>query len=164
MLRHTISALVENKFGVLARIAGMFSGRGFNIDTLNVGPTHEDGLSRITLTIKGDAQSLDQALKQLKKLVNVLDIQTFETGEAVERELIVLKVAASRESRSELAEICNIFRAKVVNVNTGDMILEFTGNRNKIASFLELLEPFQILEMARTGSVALKRKGASPGK
>ena len=95
MLRHTISALVENKFGVLARIAGMFSGRGFNIDTLNVGPTHEDGLSRITLTIKGDAQSLDQALKQLKKLVNVLDIQTFETGEAVERELIVLKVAAS---------------------------------------------------------------------
>ena len=164
MLRHTISALVENKFGVLARIAGMFSGRGFNIDTLNVGPTHEDGLSRITLTIKGDAQSLDQALKQLKKLVNVLDIQTFETGEAVERELIVLKVAASRESRSEIAEICNIFRAKVVNVNTGDMILEITGNRNKIASFLELLEPFKILEMARTGSVALKRKGASPGK
>ncbi|MEK9985402.1 MAG: acetolactate synthase small subunit, partial [Opitutae bacterium] len=90
--------------------------------------------------------------------------QTFETGEAVERELIVLKVAASREDRSEIAEICNIFRAKVVNVNTGDMILEITGNRNKIASFLELLEPFQILEMARTGSVALKRKGASPGK
>ena len=164
MMRHTISALVENKFGVLARIAGMFSGRGFNIDTLNVGPTHEDGLSRITLTIKGDAQSLDQALKQLKKLVNVLDIQTFETGEAVERELIVLKVSASREDRSEIAEICNIFQAKVVNVNTGDMILEITGNRNKISSFLELLEPFQILEMARTGSVALKRKGASPGK
>ena len=164
MTSHIISALVENKFGVLARIAGMFSGRGFNIDTLNVGPTHEKGLSRITLSIKGDIHALDQALKQLKKLVNVLDIQTFAPGEAVERELIVFKVAATREERSEIAAICNIFRAKVVNVNACDMILEITGNRNKITSFLELLEPFDILEMARTGSVALNRKAASPGK
>ena len=164
MAIHLISALVENKFGVLARIAGMFSGRGFNIDTLNVGPTHEKGLSRITLSIHGDIQALDQALKQLKKLVNVLDIQTFALGEAVERELIVLKVAAAREIRSEIAEICNIFLAKVINVNASDMILEITGNRNKISSFLELLEPFEILEMARTGSVALNRKVASPGK
>ena len=164
MTSHIISALVENKFGVLARIAGMFSGRGFNIDTLNVGPTHEKGLSRITLSIKGDIHALDQALKQLKKLINVLDIQTFAPGEAVERELIVFKVAASREERSEIAAICNIFRAKVVNVNACDMILEITGNRNKITSFLELLEPFEILEMARTGSVALNRKAASPGK
>jgi acetolactate synthase-1/3 small subunit len=164
MTSHIISALVENKFGVLARIAGMFSGRGFNIDTLNVGPTHEKGLSRITLSIKGDIHALDQALKQLKKLVNVLDIQTFAPGEAVERELIVFKVAAAREERAEIAAICNIFRAKVVNVNACDMILEITGNRNKITSFLELLEPFEILEMARTGSVALNRKAASPGK
>jgi acetolactate synthase-1/3 small subunit len=164
MTSHIISALVENKFGVLARIAGMFSGRGFNIDTLNVGPTHEKGLSRITLSIKGDIHALDQALKQLKKLINVLDIQTFAPGEAVERELIVFKVAASREERSEIAAICNIFRAKVVNVNACDMILEITGNRNKITSFMELLEPFEILEMARTGSVALNRKAASPGK
>ena len=164
MTSHIISALVENKFGVLARIAGMFSGRGFNIDTLNVGPTHEKGLSRITLSIKGDIHALDQALKQLKKLIKVLDIQTFAHGEAVERELIVFKVAATREERSEIAAICNIFRAKVVNVNACDMILEITGNRNKITSFLELLEPFEILEMARTGSVALNRKAASPGK
>ncbi len=164
MMRHTISALVENKFGVLARIAAMFSGRGFNIDTLNVGPTHEQGFSRITLTINCDSQELDQALKQLKKLVNVLDIQTFEPGEAVERELILLKVLAGREERAEIAEACNIFRGKVVNVNDNDMILEITGNPNKIASFLELLSPFETIEMARTGSVALKRKGASPGK
>ena len=163
MMRHTISALVENKFGVLARIAGMFSGRGFNIDTLNVGPTHDKELSRITLTIKGDSHALDQALKQLKKLINVIDIQPFEPGVAVDRELILLKVAANREQRTEIAEICNIFNAKVINVTSTDMVLEVTGNRNKIISFLDLLQPFEILETARTGRVALQRKGSSPG-
>lgn len=163
MMRHTISALVENKFGVLARIAGMFSGRGFNIDTLNVAPTHDNELSRITLTIKGDSQALDQALKQLKKLINVIDIQPFEPGVAVDRELVMLKIAANREERIEIAEICNIFNAKIINVTSKDVILEVTGNRNKILSFLNLLEPFQILETARTGRVALQRKGSSPG-
>ena len=163
MMRHTISALVENKFGVLARIAGMVSGRGFNIDTLNVGPTHDDALSRITLTIFGDSQALDQVLKQLKKLVNVIDIQPFEPGAAVDRELVMLKVAANREERQEIVGICNLFNAQVINVTPNDMILEMTGNRHKVTSFLDLLEPFQILETARTGRVALQRKGSSPG-
>jgi acetolactate synthase-1/3 small subunit len=163
MMRHTISALVENKFGVLARIAGMFSGRGFNIDTLNVAPTHDKELSRITLTIKGDSHALDQALKQLKKLINVIDIQPFEPGVAVDRELVMLKVAANREQRTEIAEICNIFNGKIINVTSKDIILEVTGNRNKIVSFLDLMAPFEILETARTGRVALQRKGSSPG-
>ncbi len=163
MMRHTISALVENKFGVLARVAGMFSGRGFNIDTLNVGPTHDKALSRITLTIMGDTHALDQALKQLKKLINVIDIQPFEPGVAVDRELVMTKVAAGRGHRAEIVEICSIFDAKVINVTPEDMILEMTGNRHKVNSFLDLLEPFEILETARTGRVALNRKGSSPG-
>jgi len=157
MQKHTISVLVENKFGVLARVAGMFSGRGFNIETLNVGPVQLDGLSRITATILGDDQALDQALKQLNKLVNVLEVEHFRDGTAVARELILLKVIADSDTRPEIIQICDVFRAKVIDVNQDSVVLEVTGNRNKIKAFLGMVEPFGIQKMARTGAVALER-------
>jgi acetolactate synthase-1/3 small subunit len=156
-MRHTISVLVENKFGVLARIAGMFSGRGYNIDSLNVAPTLEPELSRITVVMKGDSSSLDLAIKQLRKLVNVVDVVDFKEGQAVVRELILVKVKASSKTRSEIMQICSIFRAKIVNVGKDSVIVEATGDEGKIAAILDLLVPFGILELARTGVLALKR-------
>jgi len=158
---HTISVLVENKFGVLARVAGMFSGRGFNIETLNVGPTHKPEFSRITATILGDDQALDQAFKQLEKLVNVIEVKHFTEAEAVARELVMLKVKADAETRSEIIQICDIFRAKVIDVSKDSVVIEATGNKNKIQAFLDLVIPFEVLEMARTGSVALQRSRKS---
>lgn len=155
--KHTISILVENKFGVLARISSLFSGRGFNIDTLNVGPVHRDGYSRITATIIGDEAALDQALKQLDKLINVIEVVDFSEKEAVSRELILLKVQATSKTRSEIIQICDIFRAKIIDVSLDTAIVEVTGNPAKIKGFLDLIEPFGILEMARTGNVALRR-------
>jgi acetolactate synthase-1/3 small subunit len=156
-MRHTISVLVENKFGVLARVAGMFSGRGFNIETLNVGPTEKPDLSRITATIIGDDQALDQAFKQLEKLVNVIDVKHFTGSEAVARELVMLKVKADASTRAEIIQICDIFRAKIIDVSKTFLVIEVTGNENKVKAFLELLIPFGVEEMARTGSVALER-------
>ncbi|RRJ97469.1 acetolactate synthase small subunit [Opitutaceae bacterium TAV4] len=156
-MRHTISVLVENKFGVLARVAGMFSGRGFNIDSLNVAPTHDSGLSRITAVLKGDDAALDLATKQLRKLVNVVDVVDFTEGEAVVRELVLAKVAATRQNRSEIMQICDIFRTKIVNVSQDSLIIEITGDEGKVSAFLKILEPFGILEIARTGVLAQKR-------
>ncbi len=159
MMRHTISALVENKFGVLARVAGMFSGRGFNIDTLNVGPTQDPNFSRITATVKADENALDQCVKQLSKLINVIDVQDFSRGSTsfVARELVMVKLACSNDTRSQIIEITQVFRAKVVDVSQTSIIIECTGNENKIRAFLELISPFGIKEMARTGNVALSR-------
>ncbi|HEY0947561.1 MAG TPA: acetolactate synthase small subunit [Opitutaceae bacterium] len=156
-MRHTISVLVENKFGVLARVAGMFSGRGFNIDTLNVAPTHEASLSRITVVIKGDESALDLAIKQLRKLVNVVDVVDFKEGQAVVRELVLVKVKADTKTRSEIMQICDIFRTKIVNVGHKDVIIEVTGDEAKVSAFLNLLEPFGIIELARTGQLAQMR-------
>ena len=156
-MRHVISVLVENKFGVLARIAGLFSGRGFNIDTLNVGPTHEKDRSRITATLKGDDKSLDQCVKQLDKLIDVIDIQNFVEGEAVGRELVVVKVNADSRSRPEITQICDIFRGKIIDVSSDSLIVEVTGNESKVQAFLELIAPFGVLEQARTGTVSLRR-------
>ncbi len=156
-MRHTISVLVENKFGVLARVAGMFSGRGFNIDSLNVAPTHDAALSRITVVLKGDDSSLDLAIKQLRKLINVVDVTDFVSGQAVTRELLLVKVKADAKSRSEILQICDIFRAKIVNVAAAEVIIELTGDEGKVAAFLNLLEPFGISELARTGQLALTR-------
>ena len=156
-MRHIISILVENKFGVLARIAGMFSGRGFNIETLNVGPMPESSLSRITATIIGDSNSLDQAIKQLSKLINVLEITEYSKGQATERELLMLKIKSKPDQRTEIVQICDIFRAKIIDVATESVNVEMTGNPNKIKAFLNLVEPYGILEMARTGGLALKR-------
>ena len=156
-MRHTISILVENKFGVLARIAGMFSGRGFNIETLNVGPMRDSKLSRITTTIVGDTDNLDQAIKQVDKLINVLEVTNFADGQATERELVMLKVSASAGQRSELMQVCDIFRAKIIDVAPSSVNIEMTGNDNKVTAFLNLIEPYGIIEMARTGNLALKR-------
>lgn len=157
-MRHTISALVENQFGVLARVAGMFSGRGFNIDSLNVGPSEDPKFSRITATVNADDDSLDQCIKQLKKLVNVIEVQSFRDRDSfVARELIMLKVNADSETRGEIMQICDVFRAKIVDVSPNSLNIEVTGNENKVQAFLDMITPFGILQLARTGNVALVR-------
>lgn len=157
--KHTLSALVENKFGVLARVAGMLSGRGFNIETLNVGPTHDPALSRITATVVADDAALDRCVKALDKLVNVLEVQDFSRDQVdhVARELVLVKVKSSKSTRTEIVEIASLFRAKVVDVSHDALVIEFTGNENKISAFLDLIAPFGIVETARTGAVALRR-------
>jgi len=157
--KHTLSALVENKFGVLARVAGMLSGRGFNIETLNVGPTHDPALSRITATVVADDAALDRCVKALDKLVNVLEVQDFSRDQVdhVARELVLVKVKSSKSTRTEIVEIASLFRAKVVDVSHDALVIEFTGNENKIGAFLELISPYGILASARTGAVALPR-------
>jgi acetolactate synthase-1/3 small subunit len=156
-MRHTISVLVENKFGVLARVAGMISGRGFNIDSLNVAPTHDASLSRITIALKGDDAALDLCIKQLRKLINVVDVSDFKEGQAVARELVLVKVRADAKSRPEILQIKDIFRAKIVHLSHDGLIIEATGDEEKVNALLGLLEPFGILELARTGRLALKR-------
>ena len=157
--KHTLSALVENKFGVLARVAGMLSGRGFNIETLNVGPTHDPALSRITATVVADDAALDRCVKALEKLVNVLQVHDFsrEQVDHVARELVMVKVKATKSNRTEIVEIASLFRAKVVDVAHEALIIEFTGNESKVSAFLALIDPFGIVETARTGTVALPR-------
>lgn len=158
MKRHTLSALVENKFGVLARVAGMLSGRGFNIETLNVGPTHDPKFSRITATVVADGEALERCVRQLDKLINVISVEDFSKAEHfVARELLVIKVKADKNTRSEIIEIADIFRAKIIDVAHDSLIIEFTGNETKASAFLELLAPFGILASARTGQVALRR-------
>ena len=156
-MRHTISAIVENKFGVLARVAGMFSGRGFNIDTLNVAPPHDASLSRITVVLKGDDSALDLCTKQLRKLINVVEVNDLKEGQAVSRELVLVKIKADGKTRPEIMQICDIFRAKIVSVGHKDVIVEATGDESKVTAFLGLIEPFGILALARTGQLALKR-------
>jgi acetolactate synthase-1/3 small subunit len=156
-MRHIISILVENKFGVLARIAGMFSGRGFNIETLNVGPMTDDRFSRITATIIGDSDALDQAIKQVYKLINVLEVTEYSSGQATERELVMVKVKVEPSKRAEVMQVCDIFRAKIIDVAANSLNIEMTGNSNKVRGFINLIEPYGIIEMARTGNVALKR-------
>jgi len=157
-MRHTLSVLVENKFGVLARIAGLFSGRGFNIDTLNVAPTQDPTVSRMTIVVKGDDAVLEQIIKQLNKLVDVLKVQDFREGEYVDRELILIKVGADAKSRPEVMQICDIFRAKIVDVAHKTLTVEITGAESKVTAFLELMEPFGVRDLTRTGKVAMPRK------
>lgn len=156
-MRHTISVLVENKFGVLARVSGLFSGRGFNIESLNVAPTHDASLSRITAVLKGDDASLELCIRQLRKLINVVEVVDFKDGQAVARELLLVKVRADVKTRPEVLQIADIFRAKIVNLSTDSLIIEATGDDEKVTALLGLLEPFGILELARTGRLALKR-------
>ncbi len=156
-MRHTISVLVENKFGVLARISGLFSGRGFNIDSLNVAPTQDPALSRVTVVVRGDDTVLDQINKQLLKLVNVIEVIDFQEGQAVERELVLAKVRADTRTRSEIIQIVDIFRAKIINVSPESVIVEITGDEGKINGFLSMVESFGILELARTGKLAMRR-------
>ena len=157
-MRHTLSVLVENRFGVLARISGLFSGRGFNIDSLNVAPTQDPTQSRMTIVVKGDDTVLEQVTKQLNKLVDIIKVQDFQDGEYVDRELVLVKVGADTKSRSEVMQICDIFRAKIVDFAQKTLTIELTGDESKISAFLDLMEPFGIRDITRTGKVAMPRK------
>ncbi len=155
--KHILSILVENKPGVLTRIAGLFARRGFNIDTLAVGPTDDERFSRMTLTLDGAKHSIDQVTKQLHKLVNVLKIRDLEPGETLARELALFKVSADGTARAEVMQICDIFRAKVVDVNRRSLVVEVTGTYDKLDAFERLVRPFGLVEMARTGEIAISR-------
>ncbi len=157
-MRHTISVLVENKFGVLTRIAGLFSGRGYNIDTLNVAPTQDPSASRMTIVTRGDDATLEQIVKQLNKLVDVLKVIDFREGEYVDRELILVKVSVDSKSRAEVMQITDIFRAKIVDVQPKNVTIEITGSEDKVEKFIDLMKTFGILDLTRTGKVAMPRK------
>lgn len=157
-MRHTISVLVENKFGALTRIAGLFSGRGFNIDTLNVGPTQDPTVSRMTIVTRGDDATLEQIVKQLNKLVDVLKVLDFRDGEYIDRELVLVKVSVDSRTRAEVMQITDIFRAKIVDVQSKSLTIEITGNESKIEKFIDLMKPFGVVDLTRTGKVALPRK------
>ncbi len=155
--KHVLSILVENKPGVLTRIAGLFARRGFNIDTLTVGPTDDEAVSRITLTLDGAMHPIDQVTKQLHKLINVLKIRDLEPADTVARELCLFKVAAEGTARGEVMQICEIFRGKVVDVTKRSIILEITGTTEKIEAFERMVRPFGLIEMIRTGEIAISR-------
>jgi acetolactate synthase-1/3 small subunit len=155
--KHILSILVENKPGVLTRITGLFARRGFNIDTLAVGPTDDETVSRITLTLDGAVHPIDQVTKQLHKLINVLKIRDLEPGETLARELALFKISADGSSRAEVMQICEIFRAKVVDVTKRSVVVEVTGTNDKVGAFEALVRPFGLIEMARTGEIAISR-------
>ena len=155
--KHIISLLVENKPGVLARIAGLFSRRGFNIDTLAVGPTDDPTMSRITLTLDGALHPIDQVTKQLHKLINVLKIRDLEPGDTVTRELALFKIAVDGAQRAEVMQISEIFRGKVVDVTKRSIIVEVTGTTDKVEAFERMVRPFGLIEMMRTGEIAISR-------
>ena len=155
--KHTLSIMVENKPGVLTRIAGLFARRGFNIDTLAVGPTDDPRLSRITLTLDGAMHPIDQVTKQLHKLINVIKIRDLEPADTVARELALFKVAVEGAQRSEVMQIADIFRGKVVDVTRRSVIVEITGTTDKIEAFERMVRPFGLIEMMRTGEIAISR-------
>jgi acetolactate synthase-1/3 small subunit len=158
-MRHTISVLVENKFGVLTRVAGLFSGRGYNIDSLNVAPTHDSTASRMTIVTHGDEATLEQIVKQLNKLPDVLKVQDFRDGsEYVDRELVLIKVAVDSKTRAEVMQITDIFRAKIVDVQPKSLTIEITGDESKVDKFLDLMKTFGVTEITRTGKAAMPRK------
>jgi acetolactate synthase-1/3 small subunit len=155
--KHILSILVENKPGVLTRIAGLFARRGFNIDTLAVGPTDDAEISRITLTLDGALHPIDQVTKQLHKLVNVIKIRDLDPAETLARELALFKISADGGARAEVMQICEIFRAKIVDVSKRSVVAEVTGTKEKIEAFERLVRPFGLIEMARTGEIAVAR-------
>jgi acetolactate synthase-1/3 small subunit len=155
--KHLLSILVEDKPGVLTRIAGLFARRGFNIDTLVVGPTDDEGLSRITMTLDGAMHPIDQVTKQLHKLVNVLKIRDLEPADTIARELALFKVAAEGLQRTEVLQIVEIFRGRVIDVNRRAVVAELTGTTEKIEAFERMVRPFGLIEMMRTGEIAIAR-------
>jgi acetolactate synthase I/III small subunit len=159
--RHTLSVLVEDQPGVLARIAGLFSRRSFNIESLAVGPTEHPGVSRITIVVNVDEHPLEQVTKQLNKLVNVIKIVELEPAHSVQRELMLVKVRADMDTRSHVLETVQLFRAKVVDVSADAVTVEATGNADKLVALLRVLEPFGVRELVQSGMVALGRGGRS---
>lgn len=159
---HLVSALVENKPGVMQRIAGMFSRRGFNMENLSVGPTENHAYSRITITVSGDEQVLEQVIKQMNKLVPVIKVRELSDKESVCRELALIKISTARgEARAEVAQYVDIFRGSVVDVAPDSMIVEITGDTDKIDAFIKLAQPYGIKEIARTGVTAMHRGAKS---
>ena len=156
-MRHTISVLVENKPGVLSRISSLFSARGFNIDSLAVGETEQHDISRMTIVVKGDEKILEQVMKQLNKLIDVIKVTDFVEQPHLERDLVLIKVNVGKGKRSEVLEIVDIFRAKIVDVASNSVIVEMTGDEEKILALVNMLKPFGIKEMVRTGIVAMGR-------
>lgn len=156
-MRHVLSILVENEPGVLSRVCGLFSGRGFNIESLNVAPAAEEGVSHITVSTSGDDQIIEQIVKQLRKLVTVIKVVDFQDLAVVEREMMLIKVQADDARRSEVLRITEIFRCKVVDVSLHDLTLEATGNHEKLAAIISLLSKFGIKEISRTGTAAIRR-------
>ncbi|BAH75675.1 MULTISPECIES: acetolactate synthase small subunit [Solidesulfovibrio] len=156
-MRHILSILVENEPGVLARVAGLFSGRGYNIETLNVAPTLTEGLSMMTITTTGDEAIIEQIVKQLRKLVTTLKVVDLTEVKSVQREMMLLRVDAEGQKRVEVLRIVDIFRCKVVDVSPDELVLEVTGNQEKLTALINLLQRIGIKEVARTGAVAMKR-------
>ncbi|WP_326825210.1 acetolactate synthase small subunit [Streptosporangium sp. NBC_01639] len=161
MSRHTLSVLVENKPGVLARVASLFSRRGFNIDSLAVGPTEHEDISRMTIVVNVEELPLEQVTKQLNKLVNVLKIVELDPAQAVQRELTLIKVRADADTRSSVLELVNLFRARCVDVASDAVTIEVTGTPDKLQAFIKLLEPFGIKELVQSGMVAIGRGARS---
>ena len=155
--KHILSLLVEHRPGVLARISGLFARRGYNIESLAVGPTDDDSIARITLTVDGAAHPIDQVTKQLHKLVNVLKIRDLEPEEAVARELALFKVSADGENRAQVMQYADIFRGQIVDVSKRSVTVEVTGTDDKIEAFEQLVRPFGLVEMVRTGEIAISR-------
>ena len=156
-MKHTIAVVVENKSGVLTRIAGLFSRRSFNIESLSVGATDNPEYSRMTLSVEGDDVVLEQVIKQLSKLINVIRVSELSPDESIERELAIIKVSADKENRSEIMQLVSVFRANIIDVSARSMIIEVTGDEQKIDALVLLLRQFGIKELARTGKVSMIR-------
>ena len=156
-MKHTLSVLVENKPGVLTRVAALFARRGFNIDSLVVAETENPAVSRMTITVDEHDQPVEQVTKQLHKLINVIKITDLDPTGSVEREMLLIKVLADAQSRSEIMQIVEIFRAKIVDVSSDVLLIEMTGTREKVGAFMELLHPFGVVELMRTGRIAMGR-------
>nr|YP_009398651.1 acetohydroxyacid synthetase small subunit [Kuetzingia canaliculata]ARW67837.1 acetohydroxyacid synthetase small subunit [Kuetzingia canaliculata] len=157
-MKHTLSVLVQDESGVLSRISGLFARRGFNIDSLAVGPTEKPGISRITMSVQGDNRTIEQLIKQLHKLINILTVQNVTNIPCVERELMLIKVKIMQSYKSEILDIATIFRAHVVDISFTSIIIEVTGDSGKIFAFQQLLSQYEILEIARTGKITLIRE------
>ncbi|HHY29343.1 MAG TPA: acetolactate synthase small subunit [Syntrophaceticus sp.] len=156
-MRHILAVLVENQPGVLTRVSGLFSRRGYNIDSLAVGQTHDPGVSRMTIVVDGDDQVIEQVVKQLDKLVDVIDVRDITVDEHVDRELVLIKVKAEPEIRGEIMQIVDIFRARIVDIGQNSLIIECTGDEGKIRAIENSLKPFGIQELVRTGMIAMVR-------
>ncbi len=156
-MRHIISAIVENKPGVLAHISGLFAGRGFNIDSLAVGETEDPTRSRMTVVVKGDDSVLEQVRKQLGKIIDVIKVTDFSDSDFVERDLMLIKVAVRPEKRGEVFEVCEVFRGKVVDIGGKHLTLEISGPEKKVEAFIDLMKPYGIREVVRTGRIAIAR-------
>lgn len=158
-MRHTISVLVENKFGVLSRVSGLFSGRGFNIESLSVGETIDPAISLMTIVTSGDDRIIEQITKQLNKLIDVIKVTDFMEIDHVEREMVIIKVAPRKNDKADFLRIAEIFRGRIVDSGPSTFTVEITGDEKKIAAFIDIVRPFGIKEFVRTGKVAMGREG-----